>query len=149
MADKALNEAPPPPVMSGEESLEELRTLLWRTHGVSVDPHDPVLMVHTIHRVALTDLQRMLDEQARRFSETGEAVANEFAEDIKSTIEDLKSKALNDALRERISTINETAQLTSEMTNKLRLSVRRIGWLTLLNYIAVVISLGILSLLVF
>ncbi|MEQ8664832.1 MAG: hypothetical protein RIC16_03825 [Rhodospirillales bacterium] len=149
MADDALNEAPPPPVMSGEESLEELRAILWRTHGISVDAHDPVLMVNTIHRVALKDFERMLDGQARRFSDAGGAVADKLATDISGTIEELKTKALNDALRERLMTINETAQLTTETVKKFRKTFRQLVWLTLANYLAVTVTLGILALLIF
>ena len=149
MAEDIHNEAPPPPLLSGEESLEELRSILWRAHGVSVDRHDPVLMVHTIHRVALHDIERMLDGQARRFSDAGEALAGKLATDVTAAIEDLKSEALTDALRERLATVHQTAELTTACINRIRKTCRQLVWLTLANYLAVAFSLGVLSLLIF
>ena len=140
MADDVRHEVPPPPLLSGEESLEELRSVLWRAHGVSVDRHDPVLMVHTIHRVALHDIERMLDGQARRFSDAGEALAGKLATDVTAAIEDLKSEALTDALRERLAIGEDLRKATSSAHAALRRSLRLMTILTAMNYLAVLIT---------
>jgi len=137
-------DAPPPPPLLGEGSLEELLTLLWKTHKVTVDEFDPILMVHTIHKVAIVDFQRMLDRYSRVYSDMTNEAAQAFSDDVKQSIEELKSTALTDAVRERLATIKDTAELTNNLQNRLRKSARQILVLTILNYLGVAITLGVL-----
>ncbi len=137
-------DTPPPPPLLGEGSLEELLTLLWKTHKVTVDEFDPILMVHTIHKVAITDFQRMLDHYSRVYSDMTNEAAQAFSDNVKQSIEDLKTKALTDAVRERLATVKETTELTDIAQTKFRKSVKLLWWLTALNYLGVTITLGIL-----
>ncbi len=141
-----LNAPPPPPVL-GDGSMEELRTLLWKTHGITVDQHDPILMTYTIHKVALSDFERLLDRYGRRLSEDTNEAATTFADDVRQSIENLKSQALTDAVRQRLTTIKETTDLTDIAYGKLKQTVRLLWALTAANYLAVAITLGVLAVL--
>ena len=58
--------AKPPSIEDGEQ----LRAWLHAEHGVAVGEDDPVMLVHSIHRAALADYERMLERHNRVFTET-------------------------------------------------------------------------------
>ncbi|MCW9033495.1 MAG: hypothetical protein OQK35_03205 [Alphaproteobacteria bacterium] len=141
-----LDSLPPPPHHAGE-SLEELRSLLWKTHKVTVDEYDPVLMVYTIHQVAIKEFQQMLDHHDRVFSEAATEAAQIYADNVGQSLEGFKSDALTDAIRERLSTVRDTAEITDNAQGRLRQTVWLLWWLTALNYLGVALTLGILTVL--
>ena len=138
---------PPPPPLRDRGSLEELRTLLWKTHQKTVDEYDPILMVYTIHQVAMADFEQMLDRHDRVFSDAAEQAAQLFAEEVNQSIEGFKNEALTDAIRERMSTVRDAEELADNAQNHLRQTVRLLWTLTVLNYLGVIITLGVLAVL--
>ena len=87
-----LDEAPPPPLTM--DSIEELRTHLWKVHQVTVE-----------------------------------------------------NEALTDAVRERLSAMQEAARLADTAQDRFRKMVKLISILTALNLVAVVFTLGVLTVL--
>ena len=59
--------APKPPPIEDEE---QLRAWLHAEHGVAVGKDDPVMLVHSIHRAALADYERMLERHNEAITET-------------------------------------------------------------------------------
>ena len=56
-----------PPPIEGEA---QLRAWLHAEHGVAVGKDDPVMLVHSIHRAALADYERMLERHNEAITET-------------------------------------------------------------------------------
>lgn len=141
-------EGPPPPVLADEESLEALRSLLWRVHQATVEKDDPILMAYTIHRAALSDFQKMLDAQTRRFSDAAHQTAEQLGREISSMIDDVKAKALNDAIRERLAAINEAAQVAEQSQIAMKKTARRMTIVAGVSMAGALLSLAVLALLV-
>ncbi|PKR56323.1 hypothetical protein [Thalassospira lohafexi] len=140
-----LDEAPPPPLTM--DSIEELRTHLWKVHQVNVEDGDPVLMIYTIHKVVLDEHRRLIDQHNRTLSGIIQAQAETFTTDVTSAIEDFKNEALTDAVRERLSAMQEAARLADTAQDRFRKMVKLISILTALNLVAVVFTLGVLTVL--
>ena len=122
---------PPPPIMDG---LDDLRAYLLRVHGDTVGTDDPILMLHTIHRVALEDYRRMLDAHEARLSDAVGDVAAAFAADT-----------LSDAVAERVEAMREAAGLATAARDRFRGLNRVLFCLTLLNWLAAALVLGLLA----
>ena len=132
-------EGPPPPVLADEESLEALRSLLWRVHQATVEKDDPILMAYTIHRAALSDFQKMLDAQTRRFSDAAHQTAEQLGREISS---------MNDAIRERLAAINEAAQVAEQSQIAMKKTARRMTVVAGVSMAGALLSLAVLALLV-
>ena len=52
------------------DSLGKLKAWLHEEHGVAIGDDDPVLLVHSIHRAALADHQRMLERHSAALAES-------------------------------------------------------------------------------
>ncbi len=140
-----LDEAPPPPLTM--DSIEELRTHLWKVHQVTVEDGDPVLMIYTIHKVVLDEHRRLIDQHNRTLSGIIQAQADAFTTDVTAAIEDFKNEALTDAVRERLSAMQEAARLADTAQDRFRKMIKLISILTALNLVAVVFTLGVLTVL--
>ena len=133
---------PPPPIMDG---LDDLRAYLLRVHGDTVGTDDPILMLHTIHRVALEDYRRMLDAHEARLSDAVGDVAAAFAADTTAAIEAFKADTLSDAVAERVEAMREAAGLAAAARDRFRGLNRVLFCLTLLNWLAAALVLGLLA----
>ncbi|WP_417247593.1 MULTISPECIES: hypothetical protein [Pseudomonadota] len=140
-----LDEAAPPPLTM--DSIEELRIHLWKVHQVTVEDSDPVLMIYTIHKVVLDEHRRLIDQHNRTLSGIIQAQADSFTADVTAAIEDFKNEALTDAVRERLSAMQEAARLADTAQDRFRKMVKLISILTALNLVAVVFTLGVLTVL--
>jgi hypothetical protein len=138
-----LDDAPPPPVTM--DSIEELRTYLWQQHQITVDQDDPVLLVHTILRLSLDEQRRINDQYNRALSQTVRDASQDFTKDVLAAIEAFKAEALGDVVRERIKTMNETAEMAEDAIRQFSRLLRTQKILTTLNIIAVVFVVGVLS----
>ncbi|AUG51514.1 hypothetical protein [Thalassospira marina] len=138
-----LDDAPPPPVTM--DSIEELRTYLWQQHQVTVDHDDPVLLVHTILRLSLDEQRRINDQYNRALSQTVRDASQDFTKDVLTAIDAFKAEALGDVVRERIKTMNETAEMAEDAIRQFARLLRTQKILTTLNILAVVFVVGVLS----
>lgn len=142
----ALDAPPPPPLTM--DSLEDLRAHLWKVHQVTVDPADPILMLHTIHRVALDEYRRLLDQHNRALSDQVRASAKSFTDDVRAEIEAFKAEALGAAVRERLAAMQEAARLADTAQDRFRRNIKLLTTLTVINFACVVFVLGVLTVLV-
>ncbi|MGK2742049.1 hypothetical protein ACSHT0_14235 [Tepidicaulis sp. LMO-SS28] len=142
----ALDTPPPPPLTM--DSLEELRAYLWKVHQVTVDKDDPILMLHTIHKVALDEYARLLDGHKRQLSENVQKITKDLEDEVRLIIGDLESEALNDAVRERLATIHEAERLSGKTLDHFKQTLKAQRLLTLINIAAIGCTLGVLSVLV-
>lgn len=91
--------------MSNEESdiaietVGELRELLHAEHGLSVGPDDPILMQFTMHRVFITDYERMLDRHNKAITSI-----------ISAAVKGLTEEALSANLKEQVRLADRTQQ---------------------------------------
>tara|TARA_R110001583_G_scaffold195530_1_gene375479 strand:- start:19333 stop:19773 length:441 start_codon:yes stop_codon:yes gene_type:complete len=138
-----LDDTPPPPVTM--DSIEELRTYLWQQHQITVDADDPVLLVHTILRLSLDEQRRVNDQYNRALSQTVRDSSQDFTKDVLAAINAFKAEALGDVVRERIRTMNETAEMAEDATRQFSRLLRTQKILTTLNIVAVVFVVGVLS----
>ena len=138
-----LDDTPPPPVTM--DSIEELRTYLWQQHQVTVDQDDPVLLVHTILRLSLDEQRRINDQYNRALSQTVRDASQDFTKDVLVAIDAFKAEALGDVVRERIKTMNETAEMAEDAIRQFARLLRTQKILTTLNILAVVFVVGVLS----
>ncbi|RCK43681.1 hypothetical protein TH25_21275 [Thalassospira profundimaris] len=138
-----LDDAPPPPVTM--DSIEELRTYLWQQHQITVDQDDPILLVHTILRLSLDEQRRLNDQYNRALSQTLRDASQDFTKDVLTAIDAFKAEALGDVVRERIKTMNETAEMAEDAISQFARLLRTQKILTTLNILAVVFVVGVLS----
>ncbi len=138
-----LDDAPPPPVTM--DSIEELRTYLWQQHQITVDQDDPILLVHTILRLSLDEQRRLNDQYNRALSQTLRDASQDFTKDVLTAIDAFKAEALGDVVRERIKTMNETAEMAEDAIGQFARLLRTQKILTTLNILAVVFVVGVLS----
>jgi hypothetical protein len=127
------------------DSVEELRTYLWQQHQITVDADDPVLLVHTILRLSLDEQRRVNDQYNRALSQTVRDSSQDFTKDVLAAIDAFKAEALGDVVRERIRTLNETAEMAEDATRQFSRLLRTQKILTTLNILAVVFVVGVLS----
>ena len=139
----ALNDPAPPPLSM--DSLEDLQDYLQKVHRVTIDDGDPILMVYTLHKVALGDLQRLLDQHGRALSDRVDRITHDLEEDIRRALADLKDEALRDAVRERLATLGEAGRLVETTLKRQRGTLRTQIVLTVLNYLALACALGVLA----
>mgnify|MGYP007079446057 FL=1 len=138
-----LDTPPPPPLTM--DSLEELRTYLWKVHQVTVDQNDPILMLHTIHKVALGEYERLLDSHKRQLSDHARKTSSDLVDEVRLIIGDLQNETLNDAVRERLATVKEAEKLSEQTLSRFRQNLKVQSLFTLLNVIAALCTLGVLS----
>lgn len=138
-----LDDTPPPPVTM--DSIEELRTYLWQQHQITVDQDDPILLVHTILRLSLDEQRRLNDQYNRALSQTLRDASQDFTKDVLTAIDAFKAEALGDVVRERIKTMNETAEMAEDAIGQFARLLRTQKILTTLNILAVVFVVGVLS----
>lgn len=138
-----LDAPPPPPPRL--DSLDDLRAYLWRQHQVTVDASDPILMLHTIHRVALDEYRRMLDQHNRAVSEACAAAGQALMADMRAAIEEFRAEALSDAVRSRLATLAEAERLAQETAGRARRHLRATAILVTLNYLAIACTVGVLA----
>lgn len=141
-----LDTLPPPPAALGD--LDELRAYLFKVHDVAIDPADPIVMVHTIHRAALEDFGRLLDKHADELAGRVQLVADRFTDDVKKSIETFQSEALTDTLRERLAAMQEAARLADLSQSRFRSFVRIVAALTVVNVLAAITAVGALAIII-
>ena len=142
-----LDQAPPPPPASAMDGLEELRAYLHKVHDVSIGPDDPILMLHTIHKLALDEHRRLLDAGNARLSDAVGAAAAGFVAETTAALEAFKAEALSDAVRERLAAMREAAELADAAQAHFRRTVKALSLITVLNWLAAAFSLGVLAVL--
>ncbi len=142
----ALDARPPPPLSM--DSMDELRAYLWKVHQATVDPADPILMLHTIHRVALDEFSRLLDQHNRALSDQVRGIAANVAAEIRAVVDEFKSDASAAAVKARVEAIQEATRLADTAQAGFRRNLRLLLGITALNIVAVVFVLGALTILV-
>ena len=142
----ALDDAPPPPPADAMDSLESLRAYLWRVHKVTVGDDDPILMLHTIHKVALEETRRLLAEERQLWATVVSKSGASFVDEMRLVIGDFQKEALTDAVRERLATLQSSQELAEATQSGFARNLRSQVFLTLLNYLAVACTVGLLAL---
>lgn len=145
-ADSDQDEAPPPPLLP-VGSMEDLRAHLWRQHQTTVDPTDPILMVHTINQVALDNFEICLDERDKALTDQVRRIGGNLTSQIRGVVDEFKTDASAAAVRERVAAIQEATRLADTSQIAFRRSVRLLIGLTVVNLVAVVFTLGALTVL--
>ena len=138
----ALDDMPPLP--NSIETTEELRTFLWKQHGVTVGEDDPILMVFTMLRVALDRQERHYERQRTEFVGTIKQSVSYFTCDVKAAIDAFKNEAIGDVVRERVEAMNEAARQADRATGKFKKNLLYLSIITAVNLIAVVFNVGLL-----
>ena len=140
-------QANPPPPIQPIHDLEELRTLLWKAHKITVDDNDPILMIHTINRVALDNFDQRLAEMNRALAGRVNDIGYDVVSQIKAVVDEFKSEASAAAVRERVAAIQEAAKLADTSQAAFRRTIKLQIGLTVLNVVAVIFTLGSLTIL--
>jgi predicted nucleic acid-binding Zn ribbon protein len=137
----AAADLPPP------QSLDELRAQLLKLHGVTVSADDPILMVYTIHRVAVDEmadmLTRMRDDHAAALEET----SAKHREAVRAAVEEIASEVMSDTVRERLKAMQEAAVTADRTQAAMR---RLLKWLAVLagcSFLSAGVCVGVLALL--
>ncbi|WP_404424266.1 hypothetical protein [Thalassospira australica] len=138
----ALDDMPPLP--NSIETIDELRTFLWKQHGVTVGEDDPILLVFTMLRVGLDQQERHNERERRALSEAVQAAADTFTRDVDVSIKTFKNEAIGDVVRERVEAMNEAARQADRATGKFRKNLLYLSIITAVNLIAVVFNVGLL-----
>ena len=141
----ALDDAPPPPPADAMDSLETLRAYLWKVHHVTVGDDDPILMLHTIHKVALEETRRLLEAERALWNETIARSRASFVDEMRLVIGDFQKEALTDAVRERLATLQQTQGLAEATQTRFSRNLRAQAVLSLLNWLAVACAIGLLA----
>lgn len=129
------------------DSMEALRAHLWKLHQTTVDIADPVLMVYSIHQVALADMQRHLDQANRALSDQVRGIVAGATSDIRAVVDLFKADATAEAVKAKVEAIQEAAKLADTSQTAFRRSTRLLSILTAINLTAVVFVLGALTVL--
>lgn len=108
------------------ETLEEMRAYLHREHGVSVGMDDPVLLLHSMHRVFLGDYDRLL----KRHNEAMTAA-------ISDAISGLSKQAITENLMNQV-------RLVERIHNEYERQYRRARLLSIINIIASFVCVPVL-----
>lgn len=138
----ALDDMPPLP--NSIETIDELRTFLWKQHGVTVGEDDPILLVFTMLRVGLDQQERYNERERRALAEAVQAAADTFTRDVDISIKTFKNEAIGDVVRERVEAMNEAARQADRATSKFRKNLLYLSIITAVNLIAVVFNVGLL-----
>lgn len=138
----ALDDMPPLPHRI--ETTDELRTYLWNQHGVTVGEDDPILLVFTMHRVALAQQEDHYERQRTEFLGTIKQSVGYFTSDVKAAIDAFKNEAIGDVVRERVEAMNEAARQADRATGKFNKNLLYLSIITAVNLLAVVFNIGLL-----
>lgn len=138
----ALDDMPPLP--NSIETIDELRTFLWKQHGVTVGEDDPILLVFTMLRVGLDQQERHNERERRALAEAVKAAADTFTRDVDVSIKTFKNEAIGDVVRERVEAMNEAARQADRATGKFKKNLQYLSVITAVNLLAVVFNIGLL-----
>ena len=138
----ALDDMPPLP--NSIETIDELRTFLWKQHGDTVGEDDPILLVFTMLRVGLDQQERYNERERRALAEAVQAAADTFTRDVDISIKTFKNEAIGDVARERVEAMDEAARQADRATGKFRKNLLYLSIITAVNLIAVVFNVGLL-----
>lgn len=138
----ALDEKPPLP--NSIETVDELRAFLWRQHEVAIGVDDPILVVHTMLRVTLNQIEQQNAKDRREMEKAVKAAADTFTTDVSIAIKNFKEEAIGDVVRERVQAMNEAARQADRASANIRKSMFYQGILTAVNLLAVFFSIGLL-----
>lgn len=108
------------------ETLEEMRAYLHRAHGVSVGMDDPVLLLHSMHRVFLADYQRLLEKHNQALTAT-----------IGGAIMGLTKEALSEHLQNQV-------RLADRIQSEFERQYKRAKMLSIINIIASFVCVPVL-----
>ena len=138
----ALDEKPPLP--NNIDTVDELRTFLWRQHEVSIGTDDPILVVYTMLKVALNQIEQQHAKDRQETEKAVKAAANTFTTDVSIAIKNFKEEAIGDVVRERVQAMNEAARQADRASSNIRKCMFYLGILTAVNLLAVFFSIGLL-----
>jgi Na+-translocating ferredoxin:NAD+ oxidoreductase RnfC subunit len=130
----------PPP-----QSLDELRAQLLKLHGVTVSADDPILMVYTIHRVAVDEFADMLARHEQAHSQALEETSAKHREAVSRAVEEIASEVMSDTVRERLLAMQEAAITADRSQQAMRRHLRRVMLLTACSTLAAITATGALA----
>ncbi len=137
----------PAPARSGPISLDEVRTMLAKKHGVVLGTDDPVLMLVTMHQAFLTDYDAMLadhDEKIRGFlGATGDACAKA----VEAMMASLKDKTVKASLDQAFALVERQAVAMDALHRAIRRHRIFISITSGMTVISTVIAVWIFTLL--
>lgn len=132
----------PPP-----QSLDELRAQLLKLHGVTVSADDPILMVYTIHRVAVDEFADMLARHEKAHSQALDETSAKHREAVSRAVEEIASEVMSDTVRERLLAMQQSAVTADRAQARMRRQLQWLAILTTCSFLAAGLSVGVLSLL--
>lgn len=139
------------PSLPAPQSLDELRAHLLKTHGAAVAADDPILMVYTIHRVAVDEMAAMLEaakadqvdaleKASATHREAMEAASAKHREAVEKAVESIASEVMTDTVRERLLAMQEAAVTADRTHTAMRRLVWRLSLLSLMTSLAAILA---------
>lgn len=138
----------PAPLPESVKDLDTLRTLLWQKHGVSVGKDDPVMIVRTLHVLALDEHKRLIEQHGKTLTGQVDEAVKRCVVGMGQALETFKGEALSDVVKERVKAMNDSAELADQASKLFRRNLKTMWILTGINILALVFSLGVLAALV-
>lgn len=125
-------------------SLEDIQNLLLRQNGVALGPDDPMAMLVSLHRAFGSDYQRLLthhDQTIRQLlRETGAACADAVA----LALNGLKDKTVQASLDRAFTVVRDQERALTEHRASMRRNTWLLVFLSVVNALAVSVSLAAL-----
>jgi DNA integrity scanning protein DisA with diadenylate cyclase activity len=138
----ALDDKPPLP--NSIETIDELRTFLWQQHEISVGKDDPILLVFSMLRVALVQVEQQNAMSRREMEKSVQSAADVFTRDVTISIKNFKEEAIGDVVRERVQAMSEAARQADRATGKFKKNVFYLGLITAVNLLSAFFMIGLL-----
>lgn len=138
-----LDEAPPPHLTM--DNIEELRAYLWKRHGVTIGLDDPIMLLNTLNLLALAQHEKLIEKHNDTLAKEVSSAAAKFGADMQQALERFKNEALSDVVRDRVQSMNHSAELADRTVVQFRKTLRTQKILTAINILSVVCALGVLA----
>ncbi len=133
-----------PPLPNSIDTVDELRTYLWQQHETSVGKDDPIVLVFTMLKVALAQVEQQNANSRREMEKSVQVAADAFTRDVTIAIKNFKEEAIGDVVRERVEAMNEAARQADRATGKFKKTVFYLALITAVNLLAAFFMIGLL-----
>ncbi|WP_432737287.1 hypothetical protein [Maridesulfovibrio sp. FT414] len=120
-------------------TIQSVRDLIAEQHKVLLDENDPILMAVTMHRAALDEYDRLLQENRRLLSEDMSEHVCAFSAEVRKSTNSLLSKAVKASIDNCLAEISEHQKQMSSFLGSIR-SMAILAGMTLGLSIAVSLS---------
>ncbi|WP_319764104.1 hypothetical protein [Maridesulfovibrio sp.] len=88
-------------------TIQGVRDLIAKEHNLLLDEDDPILVAVTMHRAALDEYDRLLQNHKQQLSKDMEEHGSSFALEVRKSTNSLLSKAVKANIENCLSVINE------------------------------------------